>query len=183
MVTNVWRWVLRSILIKTSLIIGVIILCLVFIGVALVEKAPFQPGDILFPAQNLSEQTSFLWPDRVFKTSYSLNLLDRRIDDLFASIGTKHENITMVYLEKSLDRAITSLPNVPQDQRNNITEPLFSLVNRVEALMKLIKLDLFGDQDYYLSLLQKMQIFIQVAGSNYDLLSKSDQALSSIARN
>ena len=173
---------MRSFLIKSAAILAVVI-CLLFIGVTLAERAPFQPGNLLFPVQNLAEQANLIWPDRVYNSSYSISLLERRIDDLFDSLNTKNENITLVYLEKSVDQAIRSLEQIPLDQRQEIGEPLFSLVDRMQGLIKLINLNLFGDHGNYTALLQKIAIFFKMAGGNDDSLIIADQAISLILEN
>ena len=108
---------LRSFLIKSSLITGFIVLCLITSGIALAAFKPFSPGNIVFPIQDFAEQQAFLiYSDPVERSNYALDLFEQRINDLIAQTGTNYELVALQYLDKALDQATTTVSLVPQEQ-------------------------------------------------------------------
>ena len=104
---------MRSFLIKSSLVTAFLILFLLTSGIALAVVAPFLPGNILFPIQIFSEQkATLIYTDPVGRSSYSLDLLERRILNLSARAGTNHELIALEYLNHAVDQATLAISQV-----------------------------------------------------------------------
>ena len=101
---------LRSFLIKSSLLTGFIILCLITSGITLAVMAPFHPGDFLFPIQDFTEQqVSIIYFDPVSLANYGLDLLERRINDISSIAGTNNELISLEYLDRALDQVTLAI--------------------------------------------------------------------------
>ncbi len=121
---------------------------LLFVGVVggtatyvMAGKAPFLPGSWLFPAQLWSEQQWGLAfnVDAAERAAVFLNLLERRLDDLEASLGTEHELIALTYLDRALDHAVTAVTAAPAETQPALQARLMALTERAIALADGIK--------------------------------------------
>src|SRR4030065_2709342 len=108
---------MRTFLIKSSIILGLLSLLLATSGIAVVVYTPFRPGSLLFPLQDFGEQqASRIYRDPIQKANFMLDLVERRISDLNARTGSKHEFIALKYLDKAIDQASTVIALIPTDQ-------------------------------------------------------------------
>ena len=130
---------LRSFLIKSGLLTGFILLCLLTTGVTLAVTAPFHPGNIFFPLQDFSEQqVSIIYLDPVSLANYGLNLFERRIADLDFNNGTQYELISIRYLNISIDQATMAIALIPSGQGDEVRLRLLSLTQQAsEKVMNL----------------------------------------------
>lgn len=128
---------MRAFLIRSSIIIGFIVLLLATSGVALAIYAPCYPGSVLFPIQNFAEQQlRIIYHDPVINSNYLLDLVERRVNDLNIRKGTKYELISMEYLDKSIDQATVAISLVSQEKSDNLRLRLLSLAQRVDEGLK-----------------------------------------------
>ena len=149
---------LRSFLLKSSLITGFIILFLITFELALAVMAPFRPGNIFFPLQNFAEQKVFvIYPDPINRSNYALDLLERRITDLNDRAGTKYELIALEYLDKAVDQASLAISQVPENQGGDLRLRLSYLAQQTKDSLKSLVLL----QDENLSTFQTFQTKIE----------------------
>jgi hypothetical protein len=130
---------LRSFLIKSGLVTGFILLCLLTTGVTLAVTAPFHPGNIFFPLQDFSEQqVSIIYLDPVSMASYGLDLFERRIADLGFNTGTQYELVSLGYLNTSIDQATMAITLIPSGQGDDVRLRLLKLTQQAsEKVMSL----------------------------------------------
>jgi hypothetical protein len=167
---------LRSFLIKVSLITGFIFLSLITSGIALAAIAPFRPGNILFHIQYFSEQqVLFVNNDPVYRTDFTLDLLEQRINDLIANTGTKHELETLEDLNKAVDQATTAISHVRQEQGDNIRKRLLELTQQADEKLKSLTIVPTKKQAVFLTFQSKIQTLLLT-------LSKSGVTNSELSR-
>jgi hypothetical protein len=153
---------MKSFLIKSSLIIGIIILFIVMSGTALAIYDPLRPGNILFPLQNFAEQQSKkIYRDPVTCSSIMLDLVERRIYDLNARIGSKYEAISLRYLDKAIDQATLAISLVPTDKVEPLRERLFSLAKRAYEVQNQLKLVPIEENVTYIAFQSKVLALLQ----------------------
>ncbi|MCP4428031.1 MAG: hypothetical protein GY803_26395, partial [Chloroflexi bacterium] len=118
-----------------------IILFLAVVGGAgtyvVAARAPFQPGNMLYAAQLWSEQQWGLSYNRdaVNRAGTLLILLERRLDDLEAVRGTKHELLALTYVDAALDQALLAVSEAPDEARPRLQARLAQSTERALALI------------------------------------------------
>ncbi len=96
---------IRSFIIRASIVIGIIFLMLLCGGYILATYGPLHPGNFAFPVQYFIEQERRLtYSDPDQRASYSLDILERRVNDLSLRAGTDYELVSISYLDGSLDQ-------------------------------------------------------------------------------
>ena len=152
---------MRSFLIKSSLLTGFIVLFLITSGIAMAVIAPFQPGNILFPLQYFVEQKAMvIHTDPISKSNYSMDLLERRINDLVARTGSKYELIALDYLNKAIDQVTLSISLVSQTEGGNQRLRLLYLVKLTEDKLKLLSNLPLENQTIFQAFLTKIQTLL-----------------------
>ncbi len=171
---------LRSFLIKASLITGLIILCLMTSAVTLAVAAPFHPGNVFFPLQSFSEQqVSIIFLDPVRLADYGLDLLERRINDLGMLAGSKSERVALGYLDTALNQATLAMADVPQEAPgNNLRSRLLTLLQTAAEKMKLLSVVPKENPQLYASFNSKLQTL----RSMVEAPGVANSALSAITR-
>src|SRR4030042_1293978 len=158
---------LRSFLIKSFLITGFIILCLITSGIAMAVMAPFRPGNILFPIQNFSEQqVLIIYSDPINRSNYTLDLLERRINDLSTNTGTNHELDALEYLNKAVDQATTVISHVPQESGDNIRLRLLYLAQQADMKLKSLTIVPSKNQNFFLTFQTKIQTLLLMVSTS-----------------
>ncbi|MCB8923193.1 MAG: hypothetical protein H6662_16520 [Ardenticatenaceae bacterium] len=121
---------------------------LIFVGIVgaaasyrLVQKAPYLPGNVLFPLQAASEQ---MWGlgfngDARARADTLLVLLSRRLDDLTAVQGTPDELTAVAALDRAYAQAITAVAAVPPPEQQDLQLRLDRLAERI--LVQLVELN------------------------------------------
>jgi predicted CXXCH cytochrome family protein len=128
---------MRAFFIRSSIITGLIVLLLATSGVALAVYAPYHPGSVLFPLQNFAEwQLRDIYRDPVSNSNYLLDLVERRVDDLKIRSGTKYEQLSLEYLDNSIDQATLAISSVPQEKSDKLRLRLLSLAQRADEEIK-----------------------------------------------
>lgn len=89
-------------------------------------NAPYAPGDMLFAAQDVSEQ---LWGigfngDSVNRAQVQLSLLAHRLDDLTAVHGTTDEMATVSALARAHERAVAAIGQAPLTEQSALQSRL-----------------------------------------------------------
>ena len=152
---------LRSFLIKSGLITGFIMLCLITSGIALAAFKPFSPGNLVFPIQNFAEQQLFLiYSDPTERANYALDLFEQRINDLISQTGTKSELAALQYLDNALDQVTMTVSLLPQDQGEAIRSRLLTLAQLVDEKLKLLTVVPVDNQNIYTTFQSKVQTLI-----------------------
>ncbi len=131
-------------------------------GIAVVVFTPFRPGSILFPFQNFGEQqASRIYRDPIQKASFMLDLVERRIIDLNARTGSKHEFIALEYLDNAIDQATTAIALVPQDQNEQFYKRLSLLADRVNKALNNLKIIPIKNNSLFVAFQSKIKAIIQ----------------------
>ncbi len=149
---------LRSFLIKSGMITGLILLCLLTSGVTLAVMAPFHPGNIFFPLQDFSEQhISIVFIQPANLAHYRLDLFNRRIDDLGAVSGMQAELNALRYLGSALDQATLSISLVPEENAGDqLRERLLFLAQKANEKINALSGIPVENQQVVLSLKTKL---------------------------
>ncbi len=117
---------------------------LLFIGVVagagayvMASKAPFLPGDWLFPTQIWAEQVWGLTfnHDAASRADVLLNLLERRLDNLEAVRGTADEWPALVIITNAMNQATQAIADAPETEWTRLRGRLTRLTERAIALM------------------------------------------------
>ncbi|HLF89885.1 MAG TPA: hypothetical protein VI451_13125, partial [Anaerolineales bacterium] len=125
------------------------------------QVRPFRPGNVVFPVQYLAErQRSGLTVDSLNHASYELTILGRRIDDLIARTGTRHELTAVRYLDLALDhaaeavaRAVTDHPEAEAELRIR----LLALVRQFQEALAALQIVPEENPDIYQALQAKIK--------------------------
>jgi hypothetical protein len=163
---------MRSFLVKSSLISGIIFIIILISGTALAIYAPLKPGNILFPFQSFAEQQgkSFYY-NPVNYSSYMLDLVERRINDLNTRIGSKYELIALEDLDKAIDQATLAISLVPQDKVDSLRTRFDSLAKRANEVQNQLKFVPIEENTVYIAFQSKIKALLQegtkVATTNY----------------
>lgn len=157
---------MKTFFIKSSLILGFIILLLATSGVALAVFGPFHPGNIFFPVQYFAEQQiTAINPDPIGNATYLLELMDRRVNDLDQLEGSKNELRSIQYLEVAIDQAIAGISRVPLDKREDLQNRLISLTKRTNKLITPYQLAAKDDQNAYSAFESKISTILQMTST------------------
>ncbi len=131
---------MRSFLLKSSLIIGLLSLLLITSSIAMAVFSPFSPGNLLFPVQNFSELLgSRIFSDPEQKASFMLDLVELRIQDLNTRIGSINEHIAFEYLNQAIDQASLAIVLVPQDKVEQLRTRLSTLAEQAGESLSVLK--------------------------------------------
>ncbi len=88
---------------------------------AIAVAAPFHPGDSLFAAQQLADQTRLtLTFDPAKRAAFELDLADRRLADLESSIGSPNELMALAYFDTALNQAVLGIAAVPPERAGDL---------------------------------------------------------------
>ena len=156
---------MRSFLIKSSLITAFLILFLITLGIGMAVMAPFRPGNLLFPIQYFSEQqVKIVYNSPVHRSSYTLDILERRINDLSARTGTKYELIALTYLDRAIDQATLAISVVPQEEVGDLRDRLLSLAQRADEALKLLSIAPVDNSSIFIAFRTKIQLLMREGG-------------------
>jgi hypothetical protein len=98
---------MRSFLIKAGIATILIILLVGIVGISLAVYGPLLPGNAFFPVQELFEKIGAgAYTVGLSRSSYYLDLVELRINNLVERTGTQHESAAIL----ALDRASRMLP-------------------------------------------------------------------------
>jgi hypothetical protein len=157
---------MRKFLIRSSIIIGFIILLLATTGVALALFAPVLPGSILFPFQNFAEQQfRIIYHDQVSRSSYLLDLFERRVIDLNTRAGTAYELISLEYLDKSIDQATLAISLVPQEKGDKLRQRVLFLAQLADDELKQLKRVPIENRAIYITFQSKISVLIHMVST------------------
>ncbi len=123
----------------TYLLLAVIVLTLAAGGAAssLAFIAPFRPGDALFPVQAGVEQLRLaLIGDPVELAGRLLDLVERRLDDLEAGLGTPGEAAALEAVDEAFQQAVPAISAAPASARGPLKLRLAGLAARWQALLQ-----------------------------------------------
>ncbi|MBI3176991.1 MAG: hypothetical protein HYZ35_03280, partial [Chloroflexi bacterium] len=101
--------------------------------------APFHPGDSLFAAQQLADQARIaLTFDPAQRAAFELDIADRRLADLEASVGSQAELTALAYFDAALTQAVGTIAVVPPERVGDLRTRLGVLtVNALDTLSRL----------------------------------------------
>ncbi|MBI5830528.1 MAG: cytochrome c3 family protein, partial [Chloroflexi bacterium] len=101
--------------------------------------APFHPGDSLFAAQQLADQARIaLTFDPAQRAAFELDIADRRLADLEASVGSQAELTALAYFDAALAQAVGTIAVVPPERVGDLRTRLGVLtVNALDTLSRL----------------------------------------------
>ncbi len=116
-----------------SLVLAVSIFCL---GAGLAAAGPFKPGDTLFPAQDFAErQGAKLILSDYYRSSYYLDLTDRRSLDLVVLAGDENQRLGLEALQGALQDVETSLGSARLDDRASLAARLGEVAGHAMAAL------------------------------------------------
>ena len=158
---------LRSFILKSSLITGFIILFLITFELALAVMAPFRPGNFFFPLQDFAEQKVFIiYPDPINRSNYALDLMERRIIDLNDRAGSKFELIALEFLDKAVDQATLAISQVPDDQSSDLRLRLLYLAQQANDTLNSLVLLQDENLSTFQTFLTKIQTLMLMVDKN-----------------
>ncbi len=125
---------------KFFLSAAVITLALFLLGFAglswTARGAAFRPGDALFPLQHLAErQAAGRIREPLARVEFEISLLERRLGDLEARTGSRHETAAVRYLDRAVDHTALALSVLDGASLDGLRGSLVSLVGRIQAAL------------------------------------------------
>ncbi|GAB4266197.1 MAG: hypothetical protein Kow0080_07250 [Candidatus Promineifilaceae bacterium] len=125
-------------------ILIIVLLTVLFLGIAggggsysLALNAPYSPGDTLYGVQLASEQ---LWAlsfnsNPVDRANVLLELLSRRLDDLFIVVGTSNEPVALTAVDNAYLQALQAIADAPTDKQPALIADLSTMAARGQAIL------------------------------------------------
>ena len=164
---------LRSFLVKSSIIIIFIIFCMITTVIALAIYAPLLPGSVFYSLQDFSEQKAlFAFPDPEQRANFSLDLFERRINNLAASAGKNNELAAIQALDKVIDQSTTLISLVSQEKTTVIRQRLYSLAQQASNQLALLTSITSQYQSVITAFKSKLRTLISMTGTQDVEISK-----------
>jgi len=149
---------------RLSWVLTVLIVLLLVAGGAvssLALFAPFHPGDALFSLQYSVEQARlFLISDQTELAERFLDLVERRLGDLEARIGTEHELVALDYLDQAVNQAVLAIDATPPENRGPLLTRLATLALRLENILQRLTVIPTTNPDVYANALAKAEALL-----------------------
>jgi len=149
---------------RLSWVLTVLIVLLLVAGGAvssLALFAPFHPGDALFSLQYSVEQARlFLISDQTELAERFLDLVERRLGDLEARIGTEHELVALDYLDQAVNQAVLAIDAAPPENRGPLLTRLATLALRLENILQRLTVIPTTNPDVYANALAKAEALL-----------------------
>ena len=148
---------MRKFIIAATLITILLATMLVSAGVALADKGPYRPGDLLFPFQRFAEeQRPLLISSQTGRADYYLRLLKRRIEDLHLITGKPTEQATLEELNQTLDQATTAISAAPEADQPALRKRLADLIVGLRVVLANLQVVPAQSPDLYNNMLAKI---------------------------
>jgi hypothetical protein len=123
---------MRSFLIKAGIATILIFLLVGIVGISLAVYGPLLPGNAFFPVQELFEKIGAgAYTVGVSRSSYYLDLVELRINNLIERTGTQHESAAILALDRAIDRAVLEISNTQEQDATDMRSRLVRLVQQI----------------------------------------------------
>ena len=125
--------------------------------------APFHPGDALFPLQYSVEQARlFLISDPTELAERFLDLVERRLYNLEARIGTPYELVALSYLDDAMNQAVLAIDAAPPEAQGRLRARLATLAAHLQEVLQRLTVIPTTNPDVYAKALAKAQSLIAI---------------------
>ncbi len=139
---------MRRFLILSLLLVVMLVLLMAGAGFAMSETAVFQPGDLLFPVQRFVEnQRTSVITDPVQQSHYRIDLVEQRLVDLGALLGTPDEEQAVEALFDALRNVVAALAQVPEDALPALKSRLAELLAETSELETSLQPGAYQDEE------------------------------------
>ena len=145
---------MQRLAVKISLAFLSMVIILGLTGVAAAIFGWILPGSLLFPLQEQLEGVTLVGSS-ARRAEKSLDLVERRIEDLKTRAGSEHELAALEALGSSIDQATQAIAHAPEDQVEALLQRLEALLEQAwEGDLKEVAADYNALRRYTLALLE-----------------------------